>query len=395
MTTYQELHWDSINFLKNHLYRRLASPLNDALGRLAIARHLENAEAAREQYDRVEQSLEIAVNLIKAWAALIHVQSGGIIRDYQRRQLMPDSLPAWLINHLNSFTPCRIEHTQPMFVHPESFYESLILLCDIGKAIGGLKYLTMADAKGSRTGIWIRAAFEPPKHGPYTSLGALIACLDKQSAEDQDTAVQLHVLSGFLKINQARFTLQNNTQSGEQALTALFPASAQRSVMSPPDGEQSSVNIPPSAMSRLAAIAAVLVTSPSESADPIPAQEGGETTPRAPILAGPVLARAPREAELAATGTAEPDTTQHTISGPVLAPTPRTVATPPTEDASDTLLVPPPDFRQQLLATASRQETPKSGEDTLLVPPPDFRQFLQDSQPTPPDDSATRGEEQP
>ncbi len=36
MTKYQDLHWSSINFLKNHLYRRIASPLNAALGRLAI-----------------------------------------------------------------------------------------------------------------------------------------------------------------------------------------------------------------------------------------------------------------------------------------------------------------------------------------------------------------------
>jgi hypothetical protein len=87
MTTYPDLHWDSLRFVKTHLYRRLATPLNNALGRLAIARHVNDPAEAREQYRRVEQNLEIALNLVKAWAALIHVKSGGTIRQAQYRQI--------------------------------------------------------------------------------------------------------------------------------------------------------------------------------------------------------------------------------------------------------------------------------------------------------------------
>ena len=73
MTTFEDLHWESLRLIKKHLYRRLATPLNNALGRMAIARHVTDPSEAREQYRRVEYNLEIALNLVKAWAALVHV----------------------------------------------------------------------------------------------------------------------------------------------------------------------------------------------------------------------------------------------------------------------------------------------------------------------------------
>jgi hypothetical protein len=60
--TFEDLHWDSLRLVKKHLYRRLATPLNNALGRLAIARHVTDPAEAREQYRRVEYNVEIALN---------------------------------------------------------------------------------------------------------------------------------------------------------------------------------------------------------------------------------------------------------------------------------------------------------------------------------------------
>ena len=129
MTSFEDLHWESLRLVKKHLYRRLATPLNNALGRLAIARHVTDPAEAREQYRRVEYNLEIALNLVKAWAALVHVMNGGTIRQSQRRQLIPGGIPAWLVEHLNTQTAVLVEHTQPVVVHPETFYESVLLMC--------------------------------------------------------------------------------------------------------------------------------------------------------------------------------------------------------------------------------------------------------------------------
>ncbi|NDJ75855.1 MAG: hypothetical protein GYB65_06325, partial [Chloroflexi bacterium] len=177
MTTFQELHWDSIKFLKDHLYRRLASPLNNALGRLAIAQHVDNPDEADAQFRRVEQSLEIALNLIKAWAALIHVQSGGEIHDHQRRVIAPDGLPPWLVDYLNMRTALRIEHTLPLFVHIESLYEMLLSMCQLGSTVGTLKLMSLTDAKGDPESVWVRAVFEPPPSGTYRSLNRLVSDL--------------------------------------------------------------------------------------------------------------------------------------------------------------------------------------------------------------------------
>ncbi|RPI91899.1 MAG: hypothetical protein EHM39_14130, partial [Chloroflexi bacterium] len=101
MIGYEELTWATLNLVKRNLYRRLATPLNQALGRLAIVRHITDADEIRAQVIMAEQSLEVALNLLKAWAVLIHVKSGGIIRQDQRRLIAPDGMPAWLVEHLS------------------------------------------------------------------------------------------------------------------------------------------------------------------------------------------------------------------------------------------------------------------------------------------------------
>lgn len=222
MTTYQDIHWESVNFLKNQLYRRLGSALNNALGRLAIARHVENGQSAQEQFRRAEQGLEIALNLVRAWAALIHVQSGGTIETMQRRTLTPTALPAWLTDHLDAQSAFQVRHTRPLQVHPETFYESLLLLSQLGTAAGSFRHLFSGDAAAG--GVWIRAVFAPPPSGFHSGLRSLGASLTPAQGIDGDGTFWLDVLRAMVQVNGGRLTLQNNTQTGEQALAVWLPA---------------------------------------------------------------------------------------------------------------------------------------------------------------------------
>jgi hypothetical protein len=373
MTTYQDLHWDSLNFVKKNLYRRLATPLNNALGRLAIARHVNDPAEAREQYRRVEQNLEIALNLVKAWAALIHVKSGGTIRPAQRRQIAPDGFPAWLVEYLNTQTVFRIEHTLPVLVHPETFYESMLLLGLIGAGVGTLKKLVTCDAPDDDHAIWIRAIFEPPSSGPYAGLSAMFK---RFSTPEQDMMFQLQVLQEFLRINGAALKLQNNRRSGEQALAASLPAA---SAIAPSVPAEVSVSSSLSAQNTTAKPAEKPANGAQRSA---PAPGAVENRSETLIVPPPDF-----RARLAARSETSPE------AG---------VPTGGVENKSETLRVPPPGLRERLAArvdTESKPEPPtrppgtgsfdcppepgvieiiepENASDTLIVPPPDYQRRL-------------------
>jgi hypothetical protein len=364
VTTFEDLHWESLRLVKKHLYRRLATPLNNALGRLAIARHVTDPAEAREQYCRVEHNVEIALNLVKAWAALVHVMGGGVVRQSQRRQLTPGSFPAWLIEHLNTQTAFQVEHTLPVVVHPETFYESLLLMCLITAGAGTLKKLTTGDAPNDDTTIWIRASFEPPASGPFTSLGDLYQRFNTPMPAEQELMFQLQALQEFCRINGATLRLQNNRRTGEQALAASLPAGVRSGV----------------------AVAA-------------PAQATADETQEATVahllrgLAGQPANGSKKTAE-------EVENLPETRILPPLEshgqPEQASTAHEEVENKSETLIVPPPNFREQLLARA-REAGPDTGSptsdnienrsETLIVPPPDFhkqleQQFDAESNPT-------------
>jgi hypothetical protein len=222
MTTYHHLDWKSLNAVKNHLYRRLASPINNALGRLAIARHIEKEPETEAQLVYAERNLERAMNLIRAWAALIHVKSGGTITPEQRRRVRPDDWPKWLIEYLHTQTGLQLDHTAAVYVHPETFFESVLLLWRTGATIGALKHIMTTDAKDESKSIWLRAIFEPPPTGPYRSLGELADTLNTQL--QYDTLIQIMVLQDLFAINDSTLKIQNNKQTGEQALAACLSA---------------------------------------------------------------------------------------------------------------------------------------------------------------------------
>ncbi len=302
MTTYQTLHWASLNFVKTHLYRRLATPLNIALGRIAIARHEGSEPAVREQLAAVEQSLEGALNLIKAWSALIHVQSGSTIPDYARRYVTSDALPAWLVASLREEIPLTLTFNHALHVHPETFYESLMIVAQLAGTAGTPICLSIENSRAAQPAVWVRAVFKPPSQGRYTSLTNLVSSW--KDAAQQTSTVQVHVLGSLLKINGSRLVLQNNMLSGEQALAALLPA-----VLSPAAPPER-----PAAAELTGDGPAVLFSE---------AQDGISS----PILSGPVLAPTPHDIKASSpNGFAEYMVAPRPLVGPVLAPTPRAFA---------------------------------------------------------------------
>ena len=364
MTTYQDIDWNSINYLRAHLYRRLASPLNGALGRLALAQHLQDEQAVNDQLQRTEHNLELTLNLIRAWAALTHVMMGATIQDQQRRLVGPDAMPPWLLSHLNAQTGFQVEHTQPVFVHAPAYFESLVLLCQLAATVGNLKHLRTCDGPDSRPGVWMRAVFEAPTEGPYANLHQLQA----HYAANEDVLFQLHVLKSLLAINGAQFVLQNHRETGEQALVARLPAS------------------------QLAAseIADHGLHMAAESADQPPAREPlidsaaeAQDTDE-PHLSGPVLARTPRDLVTGTptSGLVSLDGAPHR-SGPVLAAlgAPAAPAGEEIENRSETLITPPPGFEERLAEALRAEGTldeaePENRSQTLIVPPVGFKDRL-------------------
>jgi hypothetical protein len=357
VTSFEDLHWESLRLVKKHLYRRLATPLNNALGRLAIARHVTDPAEAREQYRRVEYNLEIALNLVKAWAALVHVMNGGTIRRSQRRQLTPGSFPAWLVEHLNTQTAILVEHTQPVVVHPETFYESMLLMCLITAGAGTLKKLTTGDAPNDDTTIWIRAVFEPPAAGPFASLSDLYQRFNTPTPAEQELMFQLQALQEFCRINGATLRLQNNKRTGEQALAASIPAAIRSGFPVATSAQGSADETQETTVAHLLNNLAAQPTNGSKKA-----VEEVENLPGTRIL---------------------PSSALHEGMSERLEEIPE--AADEVENASDTLIVPPPDFRKELLARAkeagvdtdsSDPDEVENESDTLIVPPPDFRKQL-------------------
>jgi hypothetical protein len=365
VTTFEGLHWESLRLVKKHLYRRLATPLNNALGRIAIARHVTDPSEVREQYRRVEYNVEIALNLVKAWAALVHVMGGGTIRQSQRRQLMPGSLPAWLIEHLNTQTACVVEHTQPVMVHPETFYESMLLMCLITAGAGTLKRLVTSDAPNDDTTIWIRAVFAPPASGPFASLGDLYRRLDTPTPTEQELMFQLRALQEFCRINGMTLRLQNNRRTVEQALAASVPAVVRSGILVSAPGEASADETQETMVEHLMNQPANGSNKTAEKVENLPED------------------RIPSVSDM------------HKRLSERLEDLPEAAAE--VENKSDTLIVPPPNFREELLARARESEqdvgNPKPDRvenkpETLIVPPPDFGTRLAQQLDTEPESDA-------
>ncbi len=351
MTTYQDLDWKSLDFVRHHLHRRLATLLSHARGHLMVAQSLAGTQDVQTQCRRASQGLELAMNTLKTWSALIQVKSGSALKTEQRRVITPTVLPDWLVETLNAQTAFKAEQTLPLFVQPDVFFESLILITEIAARMGHLKLLLLGDAKGETPGVWLRAIFDPPQSGSFAGLRGMVDRLDANNPAELDVLIQLLVLESLCQINGSCLKVQTNVDTGEQALAAQFVAA-------------SAEVVPCAELSELQHAADWEFTSatPPETLM-VPPPNRRERIESMPVLEPP-----------AAADEILPDTL--IVPPPGLRERLAAIA----ENASETLMVPPLDFRQRLDEVLDAEPP-----DTLMVPPPDRHDRIAALDAEPPD----------
>jgi hypothetical protein len=355
MTTYPTLDWNSLDFVRSHLYRRLTPPLTHALGRLSVAQLMGSQGDSPEQIRRAGYSLEMALNLVKAWSALVHVKSGQKIQDDQRRWITPTTLPPWLVEYLNTQTAFKAQFQQTLLVHAETFFESLIMMAEIGTSAGALKMLLLDDAKTG--GVWVRAVFDPPSSGAYTGLSALFQRLDSPDPAERERLTQLLVLQDLCTINGVCLRMQTNMNTGEQALAVQFAAhDAGESV---PCGEP------------LQEITAAEQTQTAALPTLTPAEIAPETLiVPPPGLHEALLAMTEHPAPLAAAAQEGPSFAAP--EAPTEPPKSAGIEFVEPQNPSDTLIIPPLELRRRLIERQLTQEDESapavSDEDTPAAP---------------------------
>ncbi len=372
MTNYQDLDWNSLNFVKNHLYRRLANPLNHALGRLLIMEHIVTDVHARQQFQQVTRNLEVALNLVKAWTALVHVQSGGRLTPGQRRYLGTDKLPAWIVEHLKLQTDVQLIFKRRIYAHPETFYEALVLMLQIAAAIGSPQVLRLEDAPDSG-GVWARAVFDAPAGEPYAGLSGLAQRLDLKEPGTRDILTQILVLRALLALNGAELRMQTNEQTGTQALAVRMPTSSSEQIIVAPE-------LPQAMLDALDATSSDPARPQAVAPEPERPIDKSETLIIPPPGFRKRLAKITAAAQAAAHEQADP--AQDDASTSAATPAALTVPSiPAIENESDTLMLPPSDREQRLAeaqyAAGSLPPQPadaaavENQSETLMLPPTD------------------------
>jgi hypothetical protein len=349
MTTYQNLHWDSLDVLKDHLLQQVITPLSQVSECLETVQQAGSADPVKEPLRNAAQRVSVVLNLVKTWTALIEVKNGGTL---PRTSLSADGLPPWLVSTLSAQTAFQAGHTQPVLVHTDTFYASLILACQIGASIGTLKSLATCDSKDGGGGLWVRAVFDPPPSGPYRGVLGLFRRLESKNGGEREAANQLQLLQWLIEINGGSLKVQNNLQTGEQALALRFP----RVPAAVP------VALPASAAAIPQAIEPKTTGEPdAKPAEPEPPKDEQPEAESADKLAVPVAPAG----QPAAPGTEIKKGQAIPDDG---------------ENASDTLIIPPAQLRERLAAArpeAKPAPAPTADEDaapeTLIVAPPGLR----------------------
>jgi hypothetical protein len=234
MQTYDGLDWESLEALKTHLYRRFATALHKGISVLEEAQTAQELALAREKFLHTYHTLQAALNTINAWASLIHYKKRGALDHFYFKPLTADMLPAWWKKHLEQQASLRIEFEQPLSVHPESFLEGVLLMCQVACHFSHALQVQILDSNGPHQalGVYVRVVFSPEhEQGPLLNLAQVRAQFDPQQQAHWDSAMQLAAAQDFMLLNRASFTLQNNKQTGQQALAAFFPAHEKRSTL--------------------------------------------------------------------------------------------------------------------------------------------------------------------
>jgi hypothetical protein len=229
----------------------------------------------------------------------------------------------------------------------------------------------------AKVGQYLAArSLEVPPTGPYTTLNALADALSTQL--QYDTLIQLMVLQDLLTINGAVLKIQNNKQSGEQALAVRLPAVP--------------ANLPPEDDTNdLFTTVLEQITASREEGEresffaQVLRELGGPDS--APVVNSPVdagesetLAVPPPSLRdrLAALDAPDWDAAQEKRDREANARYASGSYEPDNHKQPETLIVPPPGFRERLVAFARSGDEievvkPNDETETRIVPPPEMQ----------------------
>ena len=221
---YDALNWESLDFIKAHFYRRLATPLNKTIEILERVENAGDKTLAVRRLGKTRQTVEALLNAVNAWATLITYKANGPLDAYQLHEFTREDLPGWFYSYLGRETNLRVEFEQTLNIHPETFIEGTVLLFNIANAVSNVYTVQISDAVEQK-GVFMRVIFaNRDDEAPFGSLTEIIETFDYEILGERDMAVQLAVARDMMLLNNARFSLQNNKKTGQQAFSAFFRA---------------------------------------------------------------------------------------------------------------------------------------------------------------------------
>jgi hypothetical protein len=222
---YEDLNWETMEFLKTHTYRRLADPLAKSIENIEHARHTSNIERAQKKLLHTQYITEALLNTVNAWAALVSYRHHGPLDDFQFQPLTPDKIPAWFRSYFEQHIPLKLAFEHQALVQLETFLESILLLYSVASAISKVSYIQIADALPPKRGIYVRVVFFTAEDkAPFGNLGEIMAQFDSQNMAERDLAIQLFLARDMMNLNRAKFSLQNNKKTGQQAFSSFLAA---------------------------------------------------------------------------------------------------------------------------------------------------------------------------
>lgn len=223
---YDELNWESLDFIKAHFYRRVATPLNKTIEILERVENAGDKTLAVRRLSKTRQTVEALLNAVNAWATLITFKSNGPLDDYQFQAFVREDIPGWFHAYLSRETTLRVDFNQTLKIHPETLIEATVLLFNVANAISNVFTVQMSDSPRSKKGVFIRVVFSNrDDRAPFGSLTEILESFDYDNLGERDLAVQFAIARDMMLLNNARFSLQNNKKTGQQAFSAFLEAS--------------------------------------------------------------------------------------------------------------------------------------------------------------------------
>jgi len=225
MINYEKLDWQTLEYVKTHLYQRLALPLNQSIEMLQRLHNAPDKDVEIEKILKLQYNMLALLNTVNAWATLITYKQNGPLNAFQFKDLNETLVPAWVRAYLAQQSQLRLNITRTIEVHSDTFFEGLLLLFQVARRISQVAYVQIADAPAPRTGVFARVVFQQAEgKEPFGSLTDIINQLDQSNLAERELGMQMLVARDMLELNRAKFNLQNNKKTGHQAFTAYFEA---------------------------------------------------------------------------------------------------------------------------------------------------------------------------